>query len=153
VSRSSLAWNFDKIRLDDSVKRASLFCSSSVSSFPYNCLAWDVSQAVEEDSEALSWYQPQRDGGGVFEYNDRIRGYITLVAYLDSMVTDKRQLSSLFTADSIGDLHAWKILPICWSDGSEISATVDLSRETSQTRSCLSTILNSLETHVCNLSP
>jgi hypothetical protein len=37
-----------------------------------------------------------RDGRGVFEYDERIGGYISLVAYLDSMVTDKRQVSSLF---------------------------------------------------------
>jgi hypothetical protein len=36
------------------------------------------------------------DGWGVFEYDDRIRGCISLAANLDSMVTDKRQVSSLF---------------------------------------------------------
>jgi hypothetical protein len=45
-----------------------------------------------------------RDGGGVFECDDRIGGYISLAAYFDPMVTAKRHLSSLFTADSIGDL-------------------------------------------------
>jgi hypothetical protein len=76
-----------------------------------------------------------RNGGDVLEYDDRIGRYVSPAAYLDSMMTNKGQLSSLLIADFIGDLHAWEMLLICWSDGPGISSTVELSREVLQTRS------------------
>jgi hypothetical protein len=38
-----------------------------------------------------------RNRGVVFEYNNTVRGYISLAADLDSAVTDKRQVSTIFT--------------------------------------------------------
>jgi hypothetical protein len=74
----------------------------------------------------------------VVEYNNRIRGCISFTAYLDSEIADKSQVSNLFIVGFIQDLHAWKMLSICCSDGLETSLTADLSRETSHNRSCLS---------------
>lgn len=60
--------------------------------------------------------------GVVVEYLFRIGGCISLVAYLDSVVTDQRQVSSLSIAGFLGDLHEEKMLSICGSYGPEASS-------------------------------
>jgi hypothetical protein len=85
-----------KWRISRRLSEELFVCWSFMPSFRVNVWPRTPLGSLRRASRRRAGIRRDRDRGVVFECYNRIRGYISLPAYLDSMVTDKRQVSSLF---------------------------------------------------------